>query len=147
MRWTLSRVLTPLDLRFKGTRFAPSTFGGPGVPLCYLTTTGRRSGEPRTVPLLYASLPDDLIAVVATNFGRRDHPAWSSNLDGDPKAVLEIDGVQRDVVARRATDDESSSIWARFEHIWPAYEQYREIAPRDIRAFVLEPTGDPSDPE
>lgn len=146
MRWLLSRVLTPLDLRFRGTRFAPSTFAGPGVPLCYLTTTGRRSGEPRTVPLLYATLLAGEIAVVATNFGRDDHPAWSHNLEAEPRAALEIDGDTRTVIARRATEAESEAIWARFEHIWPAYEQYREIAPRDIRSFVLEPSDDPAEP-
>ena len=142
MRWTLARVLTPLDLRFKGTRFAPSTFGGPGVPLCYLTTTGHRSGEPRVVPLLFAALAAGRFAVVATNFGRHDHPAWSYNLDAEPRAVLEIDGDTRPVVARRATEAESEAIWARFDRIWPAYEQYREIAPRDIRAYVLEQRED-----
>ena len=139
MRWTLSKVLTPLDMRFKGTRLAPSTFGGQGVPLCYLTATGRSSGEPRTVPLLYVPVDGDAVAVVATNFGGTRHPAWSGNLDATPQASLEIDGTPREVIARRATDDEAMAIWKRFDHVWPGYEQYREIAPRDIRVYVLNP--------
>lgn len=138
MRWTLSKVLHPLDMRFKGTRLAPSTFGGQGVPLCYLTATGRTSGEPRTVPLLYVPVDDDSVAVVATNFGQDHHPGWSANLTANPEASLEIDGETREVVARRADDDEALAIWKRFDRVWPGYERYREIAPRDIRVFVLE---------
>lgn len=139
MRWTLSKVLGPLDMRFKGTRFAPSTFGGQGVPLCYLTTTGRVSGEPRTVPLLFVPVDGGAIAVVATNFGQERHPAWSGNLDANPEADLEVDGEHRAIVARRATDTEARTIWPRFDRVWPGYERYREIAPRDIRVYILEP--------
>ena len=135
----MSKVLHPLDMRFKGTRFAPSTFGGTDVPLCFLTTTGRTSGQPRTVPLLYVPVDDGAVAVVATNFGRDHHPGWSANLTATPEATLEVDGVHRPVVARRAAEDEALSIWKRFDRIWPGYEKYREIAPRERRVFVLEP--------
>lgn len=138
MRWTLSKVLMPLDMRFKGTRFAPSTFGGQRVPLCYLTATGAASGEPRTVPLLYVPVGDGAVAVVASNFGGERHPAWSANLDAQPRATLEIDGTTHDVAARRANNEEAAAIWERFDHIWPGYERYREIAPREIRVYVLE---------
>jgi deazaflavin-dependent oxidoreductase (nitroreductase family) len=140
VRWTLSRVLTPLDLKLRGSRFAPSRFGM-HAPLCYLTTTGRASGEPRTVPVLYIPLEDDAIAVVASNFGRTSDPGWSFNLEADPRATVDIDGAVRPVTARRAAQDEAVGIWRQFDHIWPGYETYREIAPRDIKAFVLTPTA------
>lgn len=135
----MSKVLHPLDMRFKGTRLAPSTFGGQEVPLCYLTAIGRTSGEERTVPLLYVPVDDGSVAVVATNFGRDRHPGWSANLMANPEASLEIDGEVRTVIARRADDDEALTIWKRFDRVWPGYERYREIAPRDIRVFVLGP--------
>jgi deazaflavin-dependent oxidoreductase (nitroreductase family) len=137
MRWTMSKVMTPLDLMLRNTRFAPSRLGM-HAPLCYLTTVGRTSGEPRTVPLLYVDLEPEGRAVVATNWGTSNHPGWALNLEAEPHATLELDGTPHDVVARRATDDEAMAIWRRFDRVWPGYERYREIAPRDIKVFVLE---------
>jgi deazaflavin-dependent oxidoreductase (nitroreductase family) len=136
----MSKVLMPLDMRFKGTRFAPSRLA-PGTPLCFLTTTGRSSGELRTVPLLYVPVSDGDIAVVATNFGTRNHPGWALNLEAEPTAEVEIDGERRSVVSRKASDGEAERIWQRFDAVWPGYEKYREIAPRDIKVFVLEDTA------
>lgn len=138
LRWTMSKIQTPLDMRFKGTRFAFSRVAGGDVPLCYLSTTGARSGRARTVPLTYMPVGAGY-AVVATNYGRDRHPGWSYNLDATPAASLEIDETSIDVTARRATDDELGEIWPKFDHYWPGYEEYREIAPRDIRVYVLEP--------
>ena len=138
VRWTMSRVQAPLDMRFKGTRFAISTLGAPDVPLCYLTAVGRKTGQPRTVPLTFMPL-DGSYAVVASNYGRDNHPAWSYNLDATPEAILEIDGSVIDVTARRATEGEAEAIWADFEAFWPGYEEYQAIAPRDIRVYVLDP--------
>jgi deazaflavin-dependent oxidoreductase (nitroreductase family) len=138
MRWVMSKVMTPLDLKLRNTRFAPSRLGM-HAPLCYLTTTGRRSGEPRTVPLLYVEVALGACAVVATNWGTPSHPAWAHNLVARPSATLDIDGAVTSVVARRASDEEATTIWQRFDRIWPGYERYREIAPRDIWVFVLEP--------
>lgn len=138
MRWTLSKVLTPLDMALRHTRFAPSRFGL-GAPLCFLTTSGRRSGVPRTVPLLYVPFDEAAFAVAATNYGQDDHPGWSYNLESDARAELEIDGVTRPVIARLATSHESAHVWPRFDAIWPAYETYRNVAPRDVKVFILEP--------
>ncbi|MCL1600241.1 MAG: nitroreductase family deazaflavin-dependent oxidoreductase [Actinomycetia bacterium] len=137
LRWALSKVLSPLDTRLKGTRFAPSTLGV-DFPLCFLTTTGRKSGAKRTVPLFFVTAPNGSPAVVATNFGQENHPAWALNLDAHPNATLEIDGLSRSVVARRASNDEASALWPLFDGFWPGYEEYRKLAPRDIRVFVLE---------
>jgi deazaflavin-dependent oxidoreductase (nitroreductase family) len=140
MRWTMSKVMTPLDLKLRNTRFAPSRLGM-HAPLCYLTTTGRSSGTPRTVPLLYVAVGVvESYAVVATNWGTEHHPAWAGNLEADPAAMLEIDGVARPVTARGASEDEAATIWRQFDRIWPGYERYREIAPRDIKVFVLDPS-------
>jgi deazaflavin-dependent oxidoreductase (nitroreductase family) len=137
LRWVVSRVISPLDMRLKGTRFAPSTFGVE-FPLCFLTTTGRRSGEERTVPLLFACTPIGSPAIVASNFGQQNHPGWALNLQADPIASLEIDGQSRPVVARLATEEELSTVWALFDGFWRGYKEYREIAPRAIKVFILE---------
>ena len=136
LRWVLSRAITTLDLKLKGTRFAPSTLGV-DLPLCFLTTTGRKTGEQRVVPLLYVELPSGERAVAASNYGQKDHPAWALNLEATPEASLEIDSESRDVTARRASPEETATIWPLFDGVWPGYEKYREIAPRDIKVFVL----------
>ena len=135
LRWFTIRFAHPLDLKLRGTRFAPSELVS--APLCYLTTTGRKSGEPREVPLLYVWL-DDTPVVVASNYGQQHHPAWSHNLDANPNARLDIDGTTSAVVARRATADEQDILWPRFEEVWPGYQEYQKIAPRDIKMYVLE---------
>jgi len=137
LRWTLSKLITPLDMRLKGSRFAPSTFGV-DMPLCYLTTTGRHSGKPRTVPLLFVVPSSGGRAVAATNFGRESHPGWAYNLEADSSATLEIDGDVMSVHARKANDTELQQLWPLFDGVWPGYESYRDIAPRDIKAFVLD---------
>ena len=139
-RWVLSRVFTPLDVMLKGSRFAPSRFGL-DLPLCFLTTTGRKTGEPRTIPLLFVTPPAGGHAVAATNFGRTSHPAWALNLETEPQAVLEVGGEITSVVGRRVDAKEVLEIWPLFDGIWPGYEEYRRIAPRDIKVFVLTPSA------
>ncbi len=137
LRLVLSRTLTPLDMKLRGSRFAPSRFGL-DMPLCYLTTTGRTSGEPRTVPLLFINTQGGFPAVAASNFGRANHPEWALNLEATPEAMLEINSEAREVTARRASEIETAELWPRFDDIWPGYEAYRAITHRDIKVFILE---------
>ena len=134
-RWVTSRILTPLDLRLRNTRFAPSKIGS-AVPLCYLTTTGASSGEPRTAPLLYLREGASVL-VAATNFGKERHPGWSFNLDKTPTAELEIDGQTTSVVAHRVPADAMENYWPRFADMWPAYDKYRAITDRDVKMYEL----------
>jgi deazaflavin-dependent oxidoreductase (nitroreductase family) len=105
-----------------------------------LTTTGRKSGEPRTNPLARMDL-DGTPVVIASNFGRDSHPAWSLNLLADPNAIIEEKGVSRPVVARQLTDEERERVWPQAVAIWPGYDTYRKTTEgiRDIRMFALEP--------
>lgn len=138
--WVGAHVLPVLDRPFRGRRRSVTSFGT-GFPICYLTTTGRRSGEQRTAALLYLADAEKTI-VVASNFGRRDHPAWSLNLLADPRATLTVNGTARPVRARQATDAEHERYWAGAVRIWPGYEGYRRRAGREIRLFVLEATSE-----
>ncbi|MCL1593462.1 MAG: nitroreductase family deazaflavin-dependent oxidoreductase [Actinomycetia bacterium] len=141
VRWVMSKVLTPLDMKLRGTRFAPSTMGL-DLPLCFVTTTGAKSGESRTVPLLFVSLEHGVIAVVASNFGSNHHPGWAYNLEAHPRATVEIDDERTVVVATRADDDETQSLWPLLDDVWPGYETYRSITQRDIKIFLLTPATD-----
>lgn len=137
--WAGSRMLPVLDRPFRDRRHSVTSLGT-DFPLCYLTTTGRKTGEPRTAALLYVA-DGDRAVVIASNFGRSSHPAWSLNLLANPTATLTIDGVARPIQARVATPEETERYWREALRFWPGYDGYRRRAAREIRLFVLEPAG------
>src|SRR3954447_11997189 len=81
-----------------------------GAPILLLTTTGHRSGEKRTTPLIYQPYGDDYL-VVASKGGAPAHPAWYVNLEADPEAEVQIKGERFRARARTATADERSDMW------------------------------------
>ena len=105
-----------------------------------LTTTGRRSGQPRSSTLARLDL-DGTPVVIASNFGRASHPAWSHNLLAEPRATIEVRGRPRPVRARLLEPVERDRVWPQAVALWPGYETYREATTgvRDIRMFALEP--------
>lgn len=113
------------------------TLTGLYSPALMLTTTGRKSGEPRTVPLACFPRDDDLI-VVGSNFGREHHPAWSLNLLANPSATVVYRGRRFPVTARVAEGEERTALWSRITEKMPHFDRYGERAGRDIRVFVLE---------
>lgn len=108
------------------------------VPSLLLTTTGRRSGRPRTTPLL--SVPDgDAYVVTGSNWGQAHQPAWALNLLADPNATVTVDGRAVPVRARLVTGAERDRLWSLLVAEWPAYETYRRRAGRrEIMVFRLE---------
>ncbi len=138
--WTFSRSLAPSDRLVRrlsqGRASVPELLAG--LPVLFLTTTGRRSGRPRTSPLIAVPVDDDL-AVLGTNFGQAPTPAWVLNLEADPTAHLAFQGAEVDAVARPATDAERERIWADATDVYAGYAAYRRrIAGREVRIFVLE---------
>ena len=108
------------------------------VPTVVLTTTGSRSGEPRTVPL--ACVPEgDVLYVVGSNYGRERHPAWSTNLIATPRASASFAGRDYEVDAHLLTATEKAEAWPRLVGAWPAYDTYVERSGRDLRVFRLSP--------
>jgi deazaflavin-dependent oxidoreductase (nitroreductase family) len=108
-----------------------------GLPAVILTTTGAKSGKPRTVALLGIPHPDG-VAVVATNYGVAKHPAWYHNLKANPAATVTIEGDTWDATARLATPGERDEIWAKGVEIFPGLTKEQAWAgDRHIEAFVL----------
>lgn len=135
--WIFSRTLPPLDARFSRRRRSITSVGT-DFPLCYLTTTGRRTGEQRTVPLLHVA-DGERVVLIASNWGRRRHPAWALNLEANPASRVAVAGIERPYRARRATPEEMARYWREAVAFWPGYDDYRDRAGREIRMFVLEP--------
>lgn len=141
-RWfaRIGRKLVPLDVAMqKRTGGRLSLLGMAGLPSLLLTVPGRRSGLPRSVPLLYVPCGDELL-VVGSNWGQSHHPAWSANLLAHPEALAWVHGRQMRVRARLAGGDERRRLWDTVVQTWPAYETYAERAGgRELRLFVLTP--------
>jgi deazaflavin-dependent oxidoreductase (nitroreductase family) len=138
--WMLSWALPPVDRTL--TRLSDGRTSAPkllvGVPVLTLTTTGRRSGRPRRTQLVGIPVSDTL-AVLGTNFGRADTPAWVHNLEADPRATVSHRGTTVDVTARHATLEERTVVLARSASIYGGYLKYLErISARDVRIFLLD---------
>lgn len=133
-----ARTLPTLDgvaQRLTG-RTLPEVFAA--LPVVELTTTGRRSGQPRTGYLVAIPYEDGL-GVIGTNFGQRDTPDWVLNLEADPHAIVAHHGVSIDVVARPAAPQERDLIYALADRTYDGYRAYRQrISDREVRVFVLE---------
>jgi deazaflavin-dependent oxidoreductase (nitroreductase family) len=108
-----------------------------GVPTLVLTTTGRRSGEPRSTPLIYGRHGDDHL-VVASKGGSPEPPAWYHNLSEQPEVDVQVRGDRFRARARTATPDERPQLWRHMAEIWPAYDEYEERTDREIPVVVLE---------
>jgi deazaflavin-dependent oxidoreductase (nitroreductase family) len=126
---------------FRVSRGRLSTARLVGVEQVLLTTTGRKSGLPRTVPLVCIRDDDGHGIVVGSNYGQERDPAWALNLLANPDAALQPagGGAEVPVRARVAEGDERARLWERIVRTWPAYDTYAERTSRDIRVFVLEP--------
>jgi len=109
-----------------------------GATSLLLTTTGRRSGEPRTSALIYAKDGDDYL-VVASMGGAPMHPAWYLNIEANPKAEIQVLADRIPVTARTATPEEKPRLWDIVREQWPNYDVYQGRTDRDIPVVVLTP--------
>jgi len=130
------KVVPPMDRlasRLSGGRFMVSRMM---LPCAVVTTTGRKSGQPRTTPLASVPLDGDLY-VVGSNFGKPHHPAWSWNLVETPAATVTYSGETFPVTAHLLTAEEKAATWPRLISEWPLFDQYVERSGRDLRVFRL----------
>ena len=113
----------------------------PGLGRCLLlTTTGRKSGQPRSTGLLYMRDGDDLV-VVASNLASERAPAWWLNLQADPSAEVRIKRERRQVRAREATPEERERLWSQLVDIYSDFAEYERRMDRHIPVVLLEPAG------
>jgi F420H(2)-dependent quinone reductase len=107
-------------------------------PVLLLTTTGRKSGQPRTAPVLYLADGDSYV-VINTNAGNEKTPAWSLNLRAKPEAEVEVKGKRSKVRARLAEGDERADLWRRHMEQYSGWDFYESQLDREVGVFVLEP--------
>jgi len=129
-----------LALRASGGRIRRSRLLAGGMPVLSITTTGRRSGDPRSTVIAYMRTGGGLV-VTAANLGNEKPPAWYLNLLADPNAEVEVDGRRSPVRARVTADEEADALWAQWLELLPAAEDFQTIAGRRIPVVVLEPSS------
>jgi deazaflavin-dependent oxidoreductase (nitroreductase family) len=109
-----------------------------GTQTLLLTTTGRKSGEPRTSPLIYAPHGDGAYTVVASKGGWPAPPVWYLNLSENPEVEVQVKGDRFKAIARTATAEEKPEMWKTMVSEWPAYDEYQSKTDREIPVVVLE---------
>lgn len=110
------------------------------APFMLLTTKGRKTGRPRTTPVLYLQDGADLI-VVASFGGNNMHPAWYLNLESTPEGEIMIKGDRRRVRAYKVTPEEKRLIWPRLIKMYPDFAAYQQRTSREIPLLRLSDAG------
>jgi deazaflavin-dependent oxidoreductase (nitroreductase family) len=137
------------DLALKGmsriNTFLYRRSGGEGlggtvqnIPVALLTTTGRKTGEPRVSPR-YFLRDGDRVIVAASKGGTPRNPMWYLNLKANPKVQVEIKKEVLDLTARDATDDERAKYWPQLVEMYPSYDDYQSWTDRTIPVVVCDP--------
>jgi deazaflavin-dependent oxidoreductase (nitroreductase family) len=107
-----------------------------GAEILLLRTTGRKSGQPRTMPLIHRT-DDGRWVVVASKGGWPANPAWFENLMADPDAAIQVMENTVPVHASVAQGEERRRLWSLMTEVWPQYDEYQQRTTREIPVVVL----------
>jgi deazaflavin-dependent oxidoreductase (nitroreductase family) len=135
LRWA-GKLNTPI-YRLSGGRLLSKVGDG---PVLLLTTTGRKSGEPRTAPVLYLERGEAMV-LIDTNAGNEKVPAWSHNLKAKPQAEVQIGRRKLAVEARVAEGVEREELWRACNEQYGGFDEYITWMERTPSVWVLEPQG------
>ena len=107
-----------------------------GLPNLRLTVRGRKTGTPRTIPLLAVPRGDDWL-IAGSNWGAPKQPVWVVNLEANPDCQVTVKHHTRDMMARRLEGEEREAAWQHMLQTWPNYAKYAERTERQIKVFEL----------
>ena len=134
LKW-MSRINTVMYRRGGGEGLG-GTFQK--IPVALLTTTGRKSGQPRVSPL-YFLRDGDRVIVAASKGGAEKNPMWYLNLKADPKVSVQIKKEMLELTARAATGEERAKYWPQLVEMYSSYEHYQSWTDRTMPIDVCEP--------
>jgi F420H(2)-dependent quinone reductase len=142
----LSNSLGARGLRWAGKfnvplyRLSGGRIGGKvnRAPVLLLTTTGRKSGQQRTAPVVYLADGENVV-VINTNAGNARIPAWSLNLAANPDGEVEVGRKRYEVRARVAAGEERVDLWRKHNEQYAGFDDYQEKLDREASVIVLEP--------
>jgi len=95
-----------------------------GAPVAILTTTGRKTGKKRKIPLLYLKQGDNVI-MTASKGGMSTLPVWYFNVKAAPSVQIQVGSDRREYTMREATPEEEGELWPKLEEMYPSYREYR----------------------
>lgn len=104
-----------------------------------LTTTGRKTGQKRTIPITYMLDEQNNYVITASNGGQSSHPGWFFNLKTNSQATLQIGNKQITAVAEIASPEKRNQLWPKLIHMAPGYAQYEKQTTREIPMVILKP--------
>jgi deazaflavin-dependent oxidoreductase (nitroreductase family) len=160
---TLTRVgvLTPLAIRIGGISWMPrllpqivwvdtrlqrvsrgrfTLLDVAGLPNLTLTVPGRRTGEPRSTPLLCVPYENSFL-VAGSYFGGPKEPMWVANLEAAMSGEIRVGGRTKPFTAAAVHGAERERMWAHMLETWPNFAKYEQRTSREIKLFELTPTG------
>lgn len=108
-----------------------------GVPILLLTTTGRKSGEPRTIPIIFTPYKGSYV-IIASKGGSPTHPKWYLNIQDNSHVTVQVKADVFKAVARTAQSPEREAIWAEAVKNWPNFDLYQTRTTRQIPVIVIE---------
>lgn len=108
------------------------------APVLLLTTTGRKSGQPRTMPLFFLQDGNNWV-IVGSNGGNDQPPAWWLNLQANPTAKIQIQDKHFEVISKEARGEDKDRLWLELVKLFPTYAEYRQMTERDIPVVILSP--------
>jgi deazaflavin-dependent oxidoreductase (nitroreductase family) len=114
--------------------------GPSGLPTLLLTSIGRKSGEKRTVPLVFLQNGEQMV-IVASLAGYDQNPAWYLNLSANPKCWVQLDRRKMAAVAREASSKEREDLWPRLTQVLPLWAFFQKQTERPFPIVILTPTG------
>ena len=109
-----------------------------GAPVALLTTTGRKTGEPRISPLLYLR-EGNRVVLVASKGGSATHPMWYLNLKANPKVSVQIKDEMLHLSARDATEEERARYWPKLVEMYSSFDDYQSWTDRVIPIVICDP--------
>lgn len=134
--WAVHRGL----YRVTGGRFGLRPPSDDKYGMFRLTTTGRRSGQPRSVILAYYLDGENIVTMAMNGWGAPE-PAWWLNLQAEPVAEIELDGERIAVRGRAAEGEERERLWDRWRHYDENLDEFAARRPNETAVVVLEPVG------
>ncbi len=139
--WLIRTFIQPLDHFVYQVSDGRLLFLNAFLPTMMLVSTGAKSGQLRTVPLLYLRAGSNYV-VIASNYGSTSHPSWYHNLRANPACSVQLDGRSIACVARETEGSEREALWRRALVLYSGYQVYQARAgERRIPVIVLEPAA------
>ncbi len=118
-----------------------ATGAGPsGLPTLLLTTRGKKSGQPRTVALVFLQHGDEVV-IVASLAGYDQNPAWYGNLQADKQCWIQLDRKKSKAIARDANDSERRELWPQLIKLLPLWDLFQKQTDRAFPIVIIKPTG------